>query len=72
MSRHRAIRDGLQGAADLTWTRPVRQDLHAGDARQLHLKVALAVQEQIPGGQSSTQTAFGPVFTTAAWPRSLR
>lgn len=50
---------GLQGAADLTsWTRPVRQNLHAGDPRQLHLEVTLAIQEQISGGQSSTQTGL--------------
>lgn len=48
----------LQGAADLTWTRRIRQNLHAGDPRQLHLEVALAVQEQISGGQSSTQTGL--------------
>lgn len=48
----------LQGAADLTWTRRIRQNLHAWDPRQLHLEVALAVQEQISGGQSSTQTGL--------------
>lgn len=47
----------LQGAPDLTsWTRPVRQNLHAGDPRQLHLEVTLAVQEQISGGESSALT----------------
>lgn len=52
----------LQGAADLTsWTRPVRQNLHAGDPRQLHLEVALAVQEEISAGQSSTQNWLLPV-----------
>lgn len=50
---------GLQGAADLTsWTRPVRQNLHAGHPRQLHLEVTLSVQEQISGGQNSTQTGL--------------
>lgn len=63
----------LQGAADLTsWTRPVRQNLHAGDPRQLHLEVALAVQEEISAGQSSTQTGYCLFASAAASARWLR
>lgn len=49
---------GRRGTDLTSWTRPVRQNLHAGDPRQLHLEVTLAVQEQISGVQRSTQTGL--------------
>lgn len=68
---------GTAGSDLTSWTRPVRQDLHAGDARQLHLEVALAVQEQISAVHNTNGLDWGSRWTLCprghharAWPRA--
>lgn len=51
-----------------SWTRPVGQNLHAGDPRQLHLEVAFTVQEQIPGVRLlKTKDNFDPHPKQMKW-----